>query len=51
MMAELKAQRIKILTRFFYRSRGDAARISRVPPERVKLQMVMQFGGCSFPGN
>ena len=51
MMPELKPQRIKIPTRFFYRRGGAAAKISRARQERLKLQMVMQFGVCSFPGN
>ena len=51
MMPELNPQRIKIPTPFFYRSGGAAARISRDRQERVRLQMVMQFGDGSFPGN
>jgi len=51
MTPELKPQRIKIPTRFFYRRGGAAARISRVRQERMKLQMGMQFGDGSFPGN
>ena len=36
MMPELKPQRIKIPTHFFYRRGGAAARISRARQERLK---------------